>query len=276
MSIISEDQISGASEVVPETTADSAERQLLKAVNRLLVQALVCESESEVAQTCLEIAQDLTGSELGFVCEVNETGRFGTTARSYNIWKVCQIEESRAAQMMKDMEIHGLWENVIESGKPLIVSDLVAPTPRVGVLRGHSGTKSFLGVPIRRGEDMFGMIALMNKNEGYSNQDLKAVEVLSMTFLEVFSRKRAEIELMQHLKVIEKLVDENTYDLRKRVKERYRQRQVSQAPAIDSLSIPEAILRLVDLIRPSWQYPESTCARITVNDETYLSPNFAE
>ena len=55
---------------------------LLEAINAIFQETLTCETEQDVARVCLEKAQDLTGSQFGFVGEINENGRFDTLALS--------------------------------------------------------------------------------------------------------------------------------------------------------------------------------------------------
>jgi GAF domain-containing protein len=74
---------------------------------------------------------------------------------------------------------------------------------RVGIPPGHPPITSFLGVPLRRGSEIFGMIGLANKESGYDPADQQAVEALSESFVEVLMHKRAEKEYrtsQEHLK----------------------------------------------------------------------------
>ena len=41
-----------------------------------------------------------------------------------------------------------------------------------------------------------------------------------------------------------------------------------------SISLDEILERIVNLIPPAWQYPEITCARISINSEPFTTPNF--
>jgi anti-anti-sigma regulatory factor len=42
------------------------------------------------------------------------------------------------------------------------------------------------------------------------------------------------------------------------------------------LSLEQTLQQVVDLIPPSWQYPEDTCARIAVKDQVFTTKNFTE
>ena len=60
-----------------------------------------------------------------------------------------------------------------------------------GLLPGTALT-SYLGVPLRYGSKVIGLIALANKAGGYTQDDQKAVESLSVAIVEGLMRFRAE------------------------------------------------------------------------------------
>ena len=55
---------------------------LLEGINRVLREAITCETEEELAKTCLTVAEDLTGSKFGFIGEIGENGLFHNIAQS--------------------------------------------------------------------------------------------------------------------------------------------------------------------------------------------------
>ena len=173
---------------------EHARRQgrVLGAVNNLLQETLTCETEKDVARTCLNVAQELTDSKFGFIGEVNPAGRFDTIALSNPGWDACELPGSKAATLITDMEIRGIWGGVIEQGRSLIVNDPASHPARVGIPEGHPALNSFLGVPLKHGGRTIGMIALGNRASGYSSSDQKDIESLSIVFVEALYRKRAE------------------------------------------------------------------------------------
>jgi two-component SAPR family response regulator len=64
----------------------SQEISLTKAINRVLQESLTSTSAHGVAKICIEVAEELTGSSLGFIGEINPAGRFDTLAVSDPIW----------------------------------------------------------------------------------------------------------------------------------------------------------------------------------------------
>ena len=181
------------------TNRKQAEEQILRqtalldGINRVFREALVCETDEEVAHTCLAVAEDLTGSKFGMIGEVNPVGRFDTLAISNPGWDVCKMPDSEATRLIENMEIRGIDRSVIREGKSRIVNDPASHPDRVGVPEGHPPITCFLGVPLKHAGETIGMIGLANKEAGYDLEDQEDVEALSASFVESLMRKRAEI-----------------------------------------------------------------------------------
>ena len=186
---------------------------LLKAINTVFKEALSCDEEEAVASVFLQMAQEITGSEFGFVSELNQAGRADTIAISHTGWDACTIPKSNSAAMIKDMEIRGIWGSVFKTEDSQIVNDPAAHPESIGVAEGHPPIPSFLGVPLKRGAQTVGMIALANKQGIYEDSDQQDMEALSGAFLEALYRKRAEDELRSHRERLEQRVRERTDEL---------------------------------------------------------------
>ena len=186
---------------------------ILKAINRVFEEALTCETDEEVAHTCLVVAEELTGSQFGFIGEVNQAGRFDTIALSDPGWDACRMPRSDAVVMIQDMEIRGYRGKIIADGWSLIVNDPACHPDSIGVPEGHPPIISFLGVPLREAGRTIGMIALANKEGGYDTADQQAVEALSVAFVEALMRKRAERALKAERASLAQRVAERTAEL---------------------------------------------------------------
>ncbi len=73
---------------------------------------------------------------------------------------------------------------------------------------------------------------------------------------------------------LEQQVDERTRELRERVKELNCLYRINELGQRHDLSMDELFQEIVELIPPSWQYPEITCARLTVDGAAYTTDNF--
>jgi PAS domain S-box-containing protein/diguanylate cyclase (GGDEF)-like protein len=175
-------------------------------------EALTSESEEGVARTCLAVAEQLTGSQFGFIGEVNEAGRFDTFAMSDPGWQACSMPDSDAVAAIRDMEVRGIWGSVIKQGRSLIANDPASHPDRVGTPDGHPPITAFLGTPLKRGDKTIGMIAVANKEAGYDVADQKDLESLSAAFVEALERKRAEQALRESEARYRRVFD-NVHDL---------------------------------------------------------------
>ena len=166
--------------------------RLLKAINSVFQDALVCKDHRDIANACLAAAEELTGSKFGFIGEMNPSGLFDTIAFSDSGWSACRLNQTNAALMIKELKIRGIWGAVIKTGEPLLVNDPDSFEGRVGRSEGHPTLTSFLGIPLKKADETVGMIALANKTSGYSQTDLDDMVSLSTAFVEVLDKKRTE------------------------------------------------------------------------------------
>ena len=91
------------------------------------------------------------------------------------------------------------------------------------------------------------------------------------------ARKLADIKMVQRGKRLnEEALQRLSRDLGERVKELNCLYGVSKLIEEKHNSIEEIMKGSIDLILPAWQYPEITCARITLGAEEFRSQNFNE
>jgi len=172
---------------------------VLEAINKVFLETLTCETDEEVASVCLTVAEELTSSQFGFIGEVNQSGRFDTTALSDPGWNACRMPRENAVVMLKDMEIRGIWGGVLKDEQSLIVNTPATYPGSVGTPEGHPPISSFLGVPLKHAGRTIGMIGLANKESGFDLDDQQVVETLSVAFVEALKRKRAEKQIKASL-----------------------------------------------------------------------------
>ena len=173
------------------------EKYVLDGINRVLQETLLSETDEEVARTCLAVAEELTGSAFGWISELNLSGRLDNIAISNPGWDACTMPRTDAPRLIKDMELRGIWSAVLRDKRSLIVNEPASHPDSVGTPKGHPPIRCFLGVPLHRRGQVFGMIALGNKDGGYVPADLKAVEHLTTVFVEALDRKRREEALKE-------------------------------------------------------------------------------
>ncbi len=169
-----------------------SQTSMLNSVTRVLREAIACESAEQLGRTCLAVAEELTGSKLGFIDELNAEGKADSIAISDPGWEACRMPKTDAVILLKNVEVRGIWASVIRQGRSLIVNDPATHPDRVGTPPGHPPITSFLGVPLKQAGRTIGLIGLANKEAGYTPADQEAVEALSGAFVEALMRKHAE------------------------------------------------------------------------------------
>ena len=228
--------------VVKRAMAIEQRGELLAAANRMLHESMYCPTVEEAARVCLSVAEELTGAAFGFVGELNKTGRLDTIAISDPGWEACRMPEGNAVRAILDMEVRGIWGDVIRREQPQIVNDPANHPERVGIPAEHPPLHSFLGVPLRRGGETIGILALANKEGGFVPHDQEAIESLALVFVEALHRKRTEVELTRHREDLEGLVGQRTTELR-RANESLRREVTKRARIQDELDAQVGQLR---------------------------------
>jgi signal transduction histidine kinase len=182
-------------------------------MNRVFQEGLTCQTSEEIAETCLAVAEELTGSRFGILGELNEAGLFDALAISNPGWAACEMTQEEARKKIVNMPLRGIDRSTLKEEKSRIVNDPASHPDRVGAPEGHPAVTSFLGVPLKQGGKTIGMIGLGNKPWGYVPADRRAVETLSVAFVEALLRKRAEEGLRKAHEELETRVQQRTAEL---------------------------------------------------------------
>ena len=176
--------------------AMASKMPVLRGVNRIFREALQGETEEDLAKTCLTIAEDLTESQFGFICEVNQRGRLDTLAISDPGWDECRVEKSEEVIRAQDLPARGIRGRVIKQGQAMIFNEPAAHPDWIEPPEGHPTVTAFMGIPLEDVQGrVAGMIGLANKEGGYDEEDQEAVEALSVAVVQALERKRLETAL---------------------------------------------------------------------------------
>ncbi len=173
------------------------QKGLLEAINKIFQVALECRTEEDLARACLTVAEELTGSRMGWIGEINEAGSAGHYRHDQSrMGELRDAPGNRPAADTEHASLRGIWGRVIREGTSMIIDDPTGHPDRVGLPPGHPALTS-IGIPLNHQGRLIGMIALANKEGGYSEIDRLAVEHLAAVTVEVLFRKRAEWRLKE-------------------------------------------------------------------------------
>jgi diguanylate cyclase (GGDEF)-like protein/PAS domain S-box-containing protein len=160
--------------------------RLLDAINQILQHTLTDRSNQVLSHTFLKTAQELTCSVFGFIVEYQENG-----------WNIIASDTAFTPPDTKHLvecaqfEVIGTWREVIEKGRPLIVTD-PAEQPGQGLPKFFPRIANLLVVPLRENHHVSGFIALANNPREYALVDQQDTEALGRAYMEAILRKRSE------------------------------------------------------------------------------------
>ncbi len=165
---------------------------IIQVSNRILQEALSARTEEKLGEVCLAVAQKITGSEFGFIGKINEKG-LEDIAISNPGWKACNMyDQAGHRRPPGNFKIHGIYGRVLKEGKGLFTNDPKHHADSIALPTGHPPLESFLGVPLQSGKRTIGIIAVANRKNGFSQNELESLEALAPVVVEAFSRKKAE------------------------------------------------------------------------------------
>ena len=181
---------------------------VLLGINRILNEALTCETEEQLGNLCLNVAEALTQSDFGFIGEISPDGLLHELAISDPGWLNCAMHSpSGHRRLPADFKIHGLYGRVLAEGKSLFTNDPTSHPDSIGLPQGHPPLTAFLGTPLLQEGRTVGMIALANRHGGYSRYQEQVLEAIAPAVIQALYRKRAEKALHEHEVLLNTVVD---------------------------------------------------------------------
>lgn len=176
-------------------------------INRVQREALLSKTSADLSRVYLSVAEKVTDSQFGFVAEVNEAGRLDTIAISDTGWEACRVVDG-SLLLGGDLPIRGIRGRVIQERRAMVFNDPSTHEDWIEPPEGHPAITAFLGVPLWRGDRIIGEIGLANRNAGYGPAEVRAIETLSVAFVEALLRLRAEERVRSSLAEKEVLLRE--------------------------------------------------------------------
>lgn len=202
----------------------AAERQLrerddlLAGINQILLAALTCETEQELGLTCLDAAEKITQSKMGFIGDIGKAGVEEIAIRTAE-GESCDLGHGGHRRYPGNFKIHGIYGRVLLAGKGFFTNDPANHPDSIGLPEKHPPLSSFLGVPLMREGCVIGMLAVGNREGGYTQAEQDALEALTPSIVEAFMRMRAKEELRILNEELEKRVEERTHELQETQKQ---------------------------------------------------------
>jgi signal transduction histidine kinase len=177
-------------------------REQLESLHSISVEIASLRGLSEVQDRALSYCLELTGSEFGFVGLLNDQrnhldvtaikGFSPSDPRFYERFRLIPVRPS----------VFGV---TITEERSNISNDVATDPVHVGQPRGHPPVRTFLGVPLRVGTTVIGMIGVANKPGGYVADDERLLTTfanqvaVAIDNARLYERQREMIEGLEQL-----------------------------------------------------------------------------
>ena len=172
--------------------------RILEGINRIFSNVVQARTEEELGNACLSVALEVTGSHFGFINEMGADGLLHDVAKSKLGWEQCLMDDKTGHRRpTSDFVVHGLYGSVIISEKSFFTNDPQSHPDSIGLPQGHPPLTSFLGVPLILDGKTVGLIAVANREGGYSLEQQEDLEAIAPAMMQALQRKREEQELKQ-------------------------------------------------------------------------------
>ncbi len=138
----------------------------------------------EVYQEMLHILVETTGSEYGFLDEVLHDPDGTPYKLSLAMSDISWDEDSRrlyqdlAARNLEFRDLSNLGGAPITEGRTIIANDAAHDPHYRGTPAGHPPLKSYLGIPLRLGEEIIGVAGVANREGGYTAEIVDFIQPL--------------------------------------------------------------------------------------------------
>jgi PAS domain S-box-containing protein len=172
--------------------------RILEGSNRIFSIVVQSKTEEELGNECLSVALEITGSPIGFVDLMGDDGLLHDVAISDMGWKQCLMyDKTGHRRPPENLVVHGLYGSVINSEKSFFTNDPQLHPDSIGLPYGHPPLASFLGVPLVLDGKIKGLLAVANREGGYSCEQQKDLEAITPAIMEALHRKKSEGDLLE-------------------------------------------------------------------------------
>ncbi|NJD39734.1 MAG: response regulator [Geobacter sp.] len=184
----------------------SLQAQVLQDNRRQQAQLRLYELEaascSDLLDAALAEALELTESGIGYIYQYDETSRLFTLyAWSSGVLPVCSIMEK---QTVYELDKTGLWGEAVRQRRAIVTNDYTAPNPhKKGYPEGHVPLKRHLNLPILRDKQIVAVVGVGNKEQPYTESDVRQLELLLHTAWSLVERCKGREELVVARKAAE-------------------------------------------------------------------------
>ncbi|MCO5097784.1 MAG: GAF domain-containing protein [Rhodocyclaceae bacterium] len=175
---------------------------------------------------------DITDSQYGFI---GETPRNAEGTPYLRIYAISDLSWDDASRGLYQSVVKGgfefrnpnsLFGQVLSSGKPLLSNAPASDPRRGGLPQGHPPLNAFMGLPLYRGGELVGMVAVANRPGGYEEAQIAQLQPFTTTCAALIDayhnsqrRRHAESMLRRLNLELEDHVNQRTTELQASIRE---------------------------------------------------------
>lgn len=144
--------------------------------------------ETLFMQRALELAEDLTRSEISFVHFVNDdekTIELITWSRR-TLQEYCQITHDRHYPVNQA----GIWADALRKREAVIVNDYPAYPTKKGLPQGHAPLQRFISLPVISEEHVVMLCGVGNKASDYDTTDVQTLQLIANEMWRLVQHRR--------------------------------------------------------------------------------------
>jgi len=161
--------------------------RLLESIHKAQSEFIEDAAPNVVFDNLLGHLLDVTESEYGFIGDVLYTASGKPYLKTQAITNIAWNQETRefyeeyAPQGMEFNNLDTLFGAVMTSGAPVMANDPDKDPRHGGRPPGHPPLRAFLGLPLRHGQKLVGMLGLANRPGGYDEDLVRYLEPILTT-----------------------------------------------------------------------------------------------
>ncbi|MCJ2165895.1 MULTISPECIES: ATP-binding protein [unclassified Pseudodesulfovibrio] len=159
------------------------------------------QTEQDILQFALDHGVTMTGSQIGYICLMNEA-ETELTLQACTAGILGQYGACNRPASFKASET-GLWGEAIRQRKPIITNDYATSPDKRGCPEGHVLIKRHMNLPILENGHITLVAGVGNKEEEYTEADVVQLSLIMEGVSRIIERKRMETDLIKAMKTAE-------------------------------------------------------------------------
>ncbi len=232
-------------------------------VNQLI--AMEKDRDRLLKGTC-ECFSEIQGFNHAWIALIDESGKLVCTAETGLGKKFQPI-----VKLLKSGKLPACTQKALAQPEVVFIKD--DSDCKDCFLAGYKGERGTMSIRLEHQGKVYGLLTISLPVDAVKNEDEQnlIIEVAGDIAFGLYS-----MGLEEKRKRAEEALKKRTYTLGERVKELNCLYSISKLVEEGEITLEEIFQGVVDLIHPSWQYPEITCARIIIDKKEYRTDNFKE